>query len=116
MPACLVVVMYAQKSTKERCWGHLTAASSQQRSQAAHGLACFCCSVERMVGYIKEYEPEAPAVVESHRPPSSWPSEGDISVQKLVVRYRSDLPEVLKGLTFHVHARHKVCALSSAQP
>ena len=68
-----------------------------------------------MVGYIKAYEPEAPAVLETSRPDKDWPAEGDIRVQKLVVRYRRDLPDVLKALTFHVHARHKVCTRCQTQ-
>ena len=56
---------------------------------------CFC-SVERMVDYVQHYQPEAPAIV-PHKPlPPEWPSQGDITVHKLVVRYRTDLPDVLK--------------------
>ena len=72
---------------------------------------CGGCSVERMVDYVKQNEPEAPAVVYTSRPPGGWPTEGEIQVQELVVRYRPDLPDVLKGLTFHISARHKVTAL-----
>ena len=64
-----------------------------------------------MVGYIQQNEPEAPAIVKTCRPPAAWPSEGEVSVHKLVVRYRPDLPDVLKGLTFHIRARHKVALL-----
>ena len=75
-----------------------------------YDVSLCCCSVERMVDYVKENEAEAPAVVPTCRPPADWPFEGDITVHKLVVKYRPDLPDVLKGLTFHIHARHKVLA------
>lgn len=58
--------------------------------------------------YVRGNEPEAPAVVDGCRPPTDWPSAGDMQVSKLVIKYRPDLPDVLKGLTFHVHAGHKV--------
>lgn len=67
-------------------------------------------SVERVV----EYEPmdaEAPAVIEGHRPPPGWPSQGAISVEGLVVRYRPELPPVINGLTFATKAKEKVRAV-----
>ena len=66
------------------------------------------CSVERMVGYVKENAPEAPEVVKGHRPPRGWPSKGEVTVSDLVVRYRPDLPNVLQGVSFHVLSQHKV--------
>ena len=72
-------------------------------------------SVERMVGYIKRNEPEAPPIVDACRPPTGWPSQGDIDVQKLVVQYRPDLPHVLKGLSFHIRAKHKVVVGASLE-
>ncbi|CAK9783969.1 P-loop containing nucleoside triphosphate hydrolase protein [Cutaneotrichosporon oleaginosum] len=59
---------------------------------------------------IKEYSEvaqEAPEFVEP-RPPASWPAEGAISVDSLVIRYAPDLPDVLHGISFEVAPREKV--------
>jgi ABC-type multidrug transport system fused ATPase/permease subunit len=42
------------------------------------------------------------------RPPSDWPSQGAVDVKGLYVRYRPELPPVLKGLSFSVAPREKV--------
>jgi ATP-binding cassette subfamily C (CFTR/MRP) protein 1 len=63
--------------------------------------------VERMRAYLG-IATEAPAVIPGSRPPKAWPSAGEISVEGLVVRYRSDLPPVLQGLSFSVGAGEKV--------
>ena len=65
-------------------------------------------SVERVLEYSAE-TPEAPEETEADAAlPYGWPAQGAISVQKLVVRYRPDLPPVLSGISFDVPARHKV--------
>ncbi|KYG67813.1 multidrug ABC transporter ATP-binding protein [Bdellovibrio bacteriovorus] len=38
----------------------------------------------------------------------SWPEKGEISVENLKVRYAPHLPQVLKGITFHVEAGTRV--------
>ncbi|KAB2061124.1 hypothetical protein ES319_A10G065200v1 [Gossypium barbadense] len=40
-----------------------------------------------------------PAIIEDNRPPSSWPYKGRIELQELKIRYRSNAPLVLKGIT-----------------
>jgi ABC-type multidrug transport system fused ATPase/permease subunit len=40
--------------------------------------------------------------------PASWPSEGKIEVEDLVVGYAPDLPPVLNGLTFEVQPNQRV--------
>ncbi|KAI6703370.1 hypothetical protein NL676_012506 [Syzygium grande] len=42
----------------------------------------------------------APAIIESSRPPPSWPSSGLIKFEDVVLRYRPELPPVLHGLSF----------------
>ncbi len=44
------------------------------------------------------YDEEAPAVIESRRPPPGWPLKGSIEARDLTVRYRPELDPVLKGL------------------
>ncbi|RAL06916.1 P-loop containing nucleoside triphosphate hydrolase protein [Aspergillus homomorphus CBS 101889] len=41
-------------------------------------------------------------------PPASWPTEGRLEVQDLVVGYAPDLPPVLKGLSFNVEKNQRV--------
>ncbi|ROT39327.1 ATP-dependent bile acid permease [Sodiomyces alkalinus F11] len=41
-------------------------------------------------------------------PPATWPSEGRLEINDLVVSYADDLPPVLKGLTFHVEGKERV--------
>uniref|UniRef100_A0A9J8CIG3 ATP-binding cassette sub-family C member 5 n=1 Tax=Cyprinus carpio carpio TaxID=630221 RepID=A0A9J8CIG3_CYPCA len=55
-------------------------------------------SVERINHYIKV---EAP-ICGSSAPASSWPEEGRITFQNVEMRYRDDLPLVLKNLSFSV--------------
>jgi len=41
-------------------------------------------------------------------PPASWPSEGKVKFDNLVVSYDTGLPPVLKGLSFETKARERV--------
>ncbi|KAK4686614.1 hypothetical protein P7C73_g3512, partial [Tremellales sp. Uapishka_1] len=64
---------------------------------------------------IKEYtelKREAPEFVEP-RPPALWPDAGAISVEKLVIRYAADLPNVLHGISFEVAPREKIGIVGS---
>nr|XP_019043546.1 ATP-binding cassette transporter [Kwoniella bestiolae CBS 10118]OCF22476.1 ATP-binding cassette transporter [Kwoniella bestiolae CBS 10118] len=42
------------------------------------------------------------------RPPASWPEAGAISMEKLIIRYAPDLPDVLHSITFDVAPREKI--------
>ncbi|KAJ3033391.1 hypothetical protein HDV00_006388 [Rhizophlyctis rosea] len=64
-------------------------------------------SVERVKEYL-EIEQEPPAVIEEHRPPAEWPSQGRIDVNALTVRYAPSAPPVLNHLTFTFPARSKI--------
>lgn len=44
--------------------------------------------------------------------PPQWPSEGAIDFDHVILKYREDLPPVLKGTTFNIRAGEKV-SLSS---
>jgi len=67
-------------------------------------------AVERLVEYDAEPE-EAPAVLPVSAlcpaPPRGWPSLGALSVSRLAVRYRPDLPPVLRGVSFEVPGGRK---------
>ncbi|CAN6616690.1 ATP-dependent bile acid permease [Trichomonascus vanleenenianus] len=64
-------------------------------------------SVER----VREYstlESEAPPVIENSRPPPNWPSQGQITFDKLSLRYAPELPLVINQISFEVPAFNKV--------
>ncbi|KAF5828550.1 P-loop containing nucleoside triphosphate hydrolase protein [Dunaliella salina] len=51
---------------------------------------------------------EAPALLPDSGLPPDWPSEGVIEARALTVKYRPELPAVLKGLSFSVRGKEKV--------
>ncbi|XP_028271684.1 multidrug resistance-associated protein 5 [Parambassis ranga] len=60
-------------------------------------------SVERINHYIKSLESEAPRQSpEADTPAPSWPQQGKITFQNVEMRYREDLPLVLKNLSFTI--------------
>uniref|UniRef100_A0A673BQA9 Multidrug resistance-associated protein 5-like n=1 Tax=Sphaeramia orbicularis TaxID=375764 RepID=A0A673BQA9_9TELE len=60
-------------------------------------------SVERINHYIKCLESEAPRQSpEATAPAPSWPQHGKITFQNVEMRYRDDLPLVLKKLSFTI--------------
>ncbi|TXG68643.1 hypothetical protein EZV62_003578 [Acer yangbiense] len=59
-------------------------------------------AAETSQGTIKQFmhlPPEAPAIIEDMRPPTSWPCGGRIELHDLKIRYRRNAPLVLKGIT-----------------
>ncbi|OWZ63367.1 hypothetical protein AYX15_04629 [Cryptococcus neoformans] len=63
---------------------------------------------ERIMHYANELEQESPHQIEGTKPPASWPSEGTIEFKDVRMRYRPELPDVLKGLTLNVGASEKI--------
>ncbi|XP_051514904.1 ATP-binding cassette sub-family C member 5-like isoform X1 [Myxocyprinus asiaticus] len=60
-------------------------------------------SVERINHYIKNLESEGPRQITGPSSPAScWPQEGRITFQNVEMRYRDDLPLVLKNLSFSI--------------
>uniref|UniRef100_A0A2N9EGB8 ABC-type xenobiotic transporter n=1 Tax=Fagus sylvatica TaxID=28930 RepID=A0A2N9EGB8_FAGSY len=55
-------------------------------------------SVERILQYTC-IPSEPPLVIEENRPDQSWPSQGEIDIRDLQVRYAPHMPLVLRGLT-----------------
>lgn len=64
-------------------------------------------SVERLEQYM-HIPSEAPEVIESNRPPPNWPHIGKVDIQDLKVRYRSNAPLVLQGITCTFEGGYKV--------
>ena len=65
-------------------------------------------SVERIVHYTTKIEQEAAHEILGHRPPVSWPAQREIVLKDVVLKYRPELPSVLKGLSMDVKAGEKV--------
>lgn len=55
-------------------------------------------SVERIL-QISNTPSEAPLVIKDFRPNENWPTKGTIEINNLHVKYQSDLPTVLKGIS-----------------
>lgn len=65
-------------------------------------------SVERVITY-SEMETEAALQAPARNtPPTNWPTKGDIEFNNVELRYRSELPLVLKGLTLKINAKEKI--------
>ncbi|GLJ30778.1 hypothetical protein SUGI_0610560 [Cryptomeria japonica] len=70
-------------------------------------LANFVVSVERIKQYMN-LPSEAAAIIESNRPPMSWPNQGRIELDNLKIRYRPNFPLVLKGISCTFEAGKRV--------
>lgn len=64
-------------------------------------------SVER-VGEYCQLPQEAPATVEEHKPPPTWPDAGAIKATKLCLKYESSPALVIKGIDFDIPPRTSV--------
>jgi ABC-type multidrug transport system fused ATPase/permease subunit len=65
-------------------------------------------SVERLVYYTTEIEQEALHEIPEQKPPVTWPAHGQIVLKDVILKYRPELPSVLKGLSMDVKAGEKV--------
>jgi len=65
-------------------------------------------SVERIVYYARDLEQEAPHEIPERKPAASWPSEAKLEVKDAVLKYRPELPLVLKGLNMTVNGGEKI--------
>ena len=63
---------------------------------------------ERIMYYANALEQEPAHVIEDTQPPPSWPSEGCLEFKDVRMKYREELPDVLKGLTLSVRASEKI--------
>lgn len=65
-------------------------------------------SVERINHYIKTLSLEAPARIKNKAPPHDWPQEGEITFENAEMRYRENLPLVLKKVSFTIKPKEKI--------
>lgn len=65
-------------------------------------------SVEKIHEYIEDREFEKPFENENDKKLKNWPSKGLIEVENLRIRYRENLPLVLKGVEFRAEPKQKI--------
>ncbi len=65
-------------------------------------------SVERIVYYARDLEQEPPHEIPDQIPPAPWPSNGKLEIIEAVLKYRPELPLVLKGLSMRVEGGEKI--------
>ncbi|PCH42273.1 hypothetical protein WOLCODRAFT_137808 [Wolfiporia cocos MD-104 SS10] len=65
-------------------------------------------SVERIVHYANQLEQESPHDLPDCTPPAPWPSKGSIEFHDIVLKYRPELPAVIKGLSMSVRPGEKI--------
>ncbi|CAG8606010.1 17882_t:CDS:10 [Rhizophagus irregularis] len=63
-------------------------------------------SIERVCEFL-EINQEAAAIIEP-RPPASWPHNGNIKVENLLIRYSQELEPVLHHISFEIFGQEKV--------
>ena len=65
-------------------------------------------SVERIVYYAHGLEQEPPHEIPEKKPGALWPSEGRLKIKDAFLKYRPELPLVLKGLNMAVNGGEKI--------
>jgi ABC-type bacteriocin/lantibiotic exporter with double-glycine peptidase domain len=65
-------------------------------------------AVERIVYYARDLEQEPPHEIPDAKPAASWPSEGKLEIKDAFLKYRPELPTVLKGLSMNVEGGEKI--------
>lgn len=64
-------------------------------------------SVERVLEYA-ELPSEAPEIIKGHRPPISWPANGEVEFKSYSARYRAGLDLVLKNVNLDIKSHEKI--------
>ena len=65
-------------------------------------------SVERVIHYSENIEQEPPHEIPEMKPKAPWPAGGRIEIKGAFLKYRPELPYVLRGLTMDVAPGEKV--------
>ena len=65
-------------------------------------------SVERLVHYAREIEQEPAHYIPENKPPAPWPSKGEIEMKDIVMKYRPELPAVVKGVSMKIASGEKI--------
>ncbi|CAI5463391.1 unnamed protein product [Closterium sp. Yama58-4] len=64
--------------------------------------------VERILEYRDKIDHEAPAVIKDADPGPEWPGKGEIQVEHISMRYRPNLPLVLKDVSVSIQGGERV--------
>ncbi|KAF9453004.1 P-loop containing nucleoside triphosphate hydrolase protein [Macrolepiota fuliginosa MF-IS2] len=84
------------------------AEANRQLVKVAAQLELDFNSVERVMEYLNVPQ-EAPAIIETFRPPAYWPSSsGQLVVDDLVVQYAPHLPPALRKISFTVNPAERI--------
>ncbi|KAJ2992857.1 hypothetical protein HDV02_002822 [Globomyces sp. JEL0801] len=67
-------------------------------------------SSERLTYYMRDLASEKPSIIDSARPAKSWPHEGLIEAENMVMRYTPSSPIILNDLSFKIEPGHKIGA------
>ncbi|GAB1525242.1 hypothetical protein RhiTH_008400 [Rhizoctonia solani] len=92
-----LVLSYGLSTTQSLNWVVRSASEVEQN----------LVSVERVVNYIN-LEPEAPLEIPDAALPADWPRNGDIEFKHYCMRYRPELPLVLKNLTMSIRSGENI--------
>ncbi|KAF8595618.1 metal resistance protein YCF1 [Ceratobasidium sp. AG-I] len=92
-----LVLSYGLSTTQSLNWVVRSASEVEQN----------LVSVERVVGYIN-LEPEAPLEIPDAPLPTGWPETGEIEFKDYCMRYRPELPLVLKDLSMKIRSGENV--------
>nr|CAB3219635.1 multidrug resistance-associated protein 5-like [Phallusia mammillata] len=65
-------------------------------------------SAERVREYAEISKLEKPAIVDGNRPLENWPNNGNIRFENVSMRYREDLPLVLREVDIIIKAKEKI--------
>lgn len=58
--------------------------------------------------FLKTLSLEAPARIKNKAPPLDWPQEGEVVFENAEMRYRENLPLVLKKVSFTIKPKEKI--------
>ena len=65
-------------------------------------------SVERIVYYARDLEQEPPHEISERKPAIPWPSQGKLEIKDAFLKYRPELPLILKGLSMTTNGGEKI--------
>ncbi|KAG1776029.1 P-loop containing nucleoside triphosphate hydrolase protein [Suillus placidus] len=93
-----LVLSYALNTTGSLNWFVRSASEVEQN----------VVSVERIVHYAKDLEPEAPYEIPENKPASEWPTAGEVEFREYSARYRPGLDLVLKDISMTIIPKEKI--------
>ncbi|KAG0695817.1 P-loop containing nucleoside triphosphate hydrolase protein, partial [Suillus ampliporus] len=93
-----LVLSYALNTTIYLSWFVRSASEVEQN----------VVSVERLVHYAKDLEPEAPYEISGNKPALEWPNAGKVEFRNYSARYRPELDVVLKDISITIKPKEKI--------